>query len=42
MVKESKQRIECFHCKRLFPLETMISGEPHSSSGRRAHPETAA
>jgi Protein of unknown function (DUF1003) len=27
MVKESKQRIECFHCKRLFPLETMISGE---------------
>jgi len=27
MVKESKQRIECFNCKRLFPLETMISGE---------------
>src|SRR5437016_3208416 len=26
MVKESKQRIECFNCKRLFPLETMISG----------------
>jgi uncharacterized membrane protein len=27
MVKESQQRIECFHCKRLFPLETMIPGE---------------
>ena len=27
MVKESKQRIECFNCKQLFPLETMISKE---------------
>src|SRR5256712_8802671 len=27
MVKESKQQIECFNCKQLFPLETMISKE---------------
>jgi hypothetical protein len=27
MVREPKHRIECFHCKQLFPPEVMISGE---------------
>ena len=32
MARDTKKRIECFHCKRLFAVETLISGElirPH-------------